>query len=139
MLTKEEMAQGRTLAEAQGMTAELGREMARLASEEMREGRLDLARQLLETLAATNPRDAIPWALLAQVERRQGRTWPAYLYAEAAAHLAPKDLQVRLVRAEVLLTVPEQGGVARTELSELSRAEGRVGERARQLLKALGS
>jgi predicted Zn-dependent protease len=126
-------------AEAQGMTAELGREMARLAGEEMRRGRLDAAQEILEGLAVTNPRDAFAWALLAQLERWRGRTWPAYLCAEAALHLAPKDLQVRLVRAEVLLAVPERAELARAELSELAGSAGTVGERARQLLKALGA
>ncbi len=138
MLTMEELSQGRTLAEEQGMTEEMGSAVARLASEEMGAGRLDTARALLEGLAVTNPLDPAAWALLAQVERRQGRSWSAWLCAETAARLAPQDEQVRLVRAEVLLAVADQGAAARAELSGLAALKGSVGERARALLAALG-
>lgn len=139
MLTMQELAQGRTLAEAQGMTEELGRAIAALAAEEMSAGRLDTARAVLEGLAVTNPKDPAAWALLAQVERRQGRSWSAYLCAETAVRLAPDDAQVRLVRTEVLLALPEQAAAAREELEGLAKAAGPVGERARSLLKALGA
>ncbi len=138
MLTLQELSQGRTLAEEQGMTEDLGSAVARLAAEEMVAGRLDTARALLEGLAVTNPRDPAAWAMLAQVERRQGRNWTAWLCAETAARLAPEDHQVRLVRAEVLLAMPEQGAAARAELSGLAGLQGQVGDRARGLLAALG-
>ncbi len=139
MLTMQELSQGRTLAEEQGMTEEMGSAIARLASEELGAGRLDTARALLEGLAVTNPMDPAAWAMLAQVERRHGRSWTAWHCAETAARLAPADEQVRLVRAEALLAVPEQGAAARAELSGLAGLQGSVGERARSLLAALGS
>ncbi len=139
MLTMQELSQGRTLAEEQGMTEEIGSAVARLAAEEMTAGRLDTARALLEGLAVTNPKDPAAWAMLAQVERRQGRSWTAYLCAETAARLAPEDEQVRLVRAEVLLAIPEQAAAARAELSGLAGLKGAIAERARGLLAALGS
>lgn len=127
-----------TLAELQGMTAELGRGIAGLARGELEEGRLEAAREILEGLAVTNPRDPIPWAMLSQLERRRGRNVAARLCAEVAIRLAPEDLQVRLVRAEALLADPREAGRGRTELAALSAEAGAPGARARALLSALG-
>lgn len=138
MITMEEMARGRTLAEAMGMTAELGCTVARLAGAELEAGRLDAAEAILEGLAIANPRDPMPWALLAQVARRQGKIWAAYLCAEAARRLAPEDVQVRLVHAEALLGIPEEAARGRQELAALAATAGPAGERARALLQALG-
>lgn len=138
MITMEEMAKGHTLAEAMGMTAELGCAMTRLAGAEMQAGRLDTAEAILEGLAIANPRDPMPWAMLAQVARRHGKVWAAYLCAEAAARLAPHDPQIRLVHAEALLSIPEESARGRQELAALADAGGAVGERARALLAALG-
>jgi predicted Zn-dependent protease len=138
MLTMEEMAKGRTLAEEQGMTAEMGEAVVRVAAGEMGAGRLDSARAILEGLAVTNPHDPAAWAMLSQVLRRQGQVLGARLCAEAAARLAPGERQVRLVRAEALLGIPEEASQARAELAALAEEEGRVGERARALLGGLG-
>ena len=139
MLTMEEMSKGRTLAEAMGMTAELGCAVARLAGAELEAGRLEAAEAILEGLAIANPRDPVAWALLAQVARRQGKIWAAYLCAEAARRLAPEDVPVRLVRAEALLGIPEEAARGRQELSALAGAPGAAGDRARALLQALGA
>jgi len=139
MLTMEEMAKGRTLAEEQGMTAELGEAIVRIAGAELEAGRLDAARTILEGLAVTNPHDPAAWAMLSQVLRRQGKLLGARVCAEAAARLAPGEEQVRLVRAEALLGNPEEASEARAELSALAGAPGRVGERSRALLGALGA
>jgi predicted Zn-dependent protease len=139
MLSLEEVAKGRTIAEAQGMTAELGNAIARLAAGELEAGRLDTARAILEGLAVTNPRDPAAWTLLAQLLRRQGEIYGARLCAEAAIRLAPEESEVRLARAEVLLLIPAEAGAARDELAALARsAGGPAGDRARTLLAALG-
>ena len=127
-----------TLAELQGMTAELGRGIAGLARGELEEGRLDAAREILEGLAVTNPRDPIPWAMLSQLERRRGRSVAARLCAEVAVRLAPEDPQVRLVRAEALLADPREADRGKSELAALSGEAGAPGLRARALLTALG-
>jgi cytochrome c-type biogenesis protein CcmH/NrfG len=137
--TTEDVREGRTLAELQGMTEELGGAIAELAAGEAACGNLDAARVLLEGLLVTNPRDALGWALLAQVERRRGEAATALLCAEAARSLDPDDPQVRLARAEVLLALAEGDGEARHELEAL-RVEGSdVGRRAASLLHALGA
>lgn len=136
--TAGELIEGRTLAEVQGMTEELGGAVAELAAGEAACGNLDAARVLLEGLLVTNPRAALAWALLAQVERRRGEPATALLCAEAARTLAPEDPQVRLARAEVLLALGEADGEARQELGDLRREGGDVGRRAAALLQALG-
>jgi predicted Zn-dependent protease len=129
---------GVTAAEAWGLTPELGRLVADLAARELEAGRLDTAHAVVEGLACANPHDAAAWCLLALVERRRGRTLAARLCAEVARKLAPDDLQVRLVRAEVLLADPEDRAQGRRELEALAAGEGHVGDRARALCAALG-
>jgi predicted Zn-dependent protease len=144
--TTEDLKAGRTLAEIQGFTEEMGAAVASLAAREAAEGDLDVARGILEGLVVTNPRDALAWALLSQVERRRGEPWTAWLCAEAAARLAPDDRQVRLARAEALLAVPADAGggrgqrveLARAELRELGSGTDEVARRAGALLRALG-
>lgn len=144
--TMEDLKAGRTLAELQGFTEEMGAVVATLAAREAAEGDLAVARGILEGLVVTNPRDALAWALLSQVERRRGEPWTALLCAEAAARLAPGDRQVRLARAEALLAVPADAGtgrgrrldVARADLRELGGGADEVARRARSLLGALG-
>ncbi len=138
MITIEELANGKTLAEAQGMTEELGRALARVASDELGAGRIETARQIVEGLAVTNPYDPAAWAVLALVERRRGRLLAARVCAETAHRLSPEDPQVRLVRAEVLLSTPDERPRATAELAELRSAQGEVAARARALLTALG-
>lgn len=131
-----ELAAGRTLGEIYGVTADVGRAIADLAIREIDAGRLDGAHAILEGLAAANPHDAAAWCLLALVERRRGRLLAARFCAETARRLAPDDLQVRLVRAEVLLLSGAERPEGRRELDALAGADGHVGERARALQAA---
>jgi predicted Zn-dependent protease len=144
--TIDEIREGRTLAESQGFTAELGEAVAALAGREAEGGDLATAREILEGLLVTNPRDALAWALLSQVERRRGEPYAAVLCAEAAHRLTPEDRQVRLARAEALLAVPEDAGTcgparrdtARCVLAELVEGGDDVARRASALLRAMG-
>lgn len=138
MISVDELARGRTLAEQQGFTADLGRAAAALAAEAAAADRLGAARAILEGLAVTNPRDPIAWALLSSVYRRQGHHEAARVCAEAASRLAPGDPEVRLARAESLLLFGEERPRGRAELAALAGEAGRVGERARALLGAMG-
>ncbi len=139
MITLEELASGATLAQAQGLTQELGRAVASVASEEAAAGHLETAREILEGLAVTNPYDAATWAMLAVVDRRRGKLLSARVCAETAYRLAPLDRHVRLVRAEVLLCLPEYRARAGCELRRLCEgAEDEVTGRARALRTALG-
>jgi predicted Zn-dependent protease len=145
--THEDLLSGRTLAELQGFTEELGAAVAALAAEEARHGDLEVARAILEGLVVLNPRDAFAWALLSQVERRRGAPFAALVLAEAAARLAPDDRQVRLVRAEALLALPVDAGPgagrrreqARAALEALRAGGDDVAARAGALLRALGA
>ena len=139
MITMQELASGQTLAEEQGMTEELGRAAASVASHELAAGRLDVARRILEGLAITNPYDPAAWAMLALVERRRGHALAARVCAETAHRLAPGDLQVRLVRAEVMLLSADDRPRATQELVALRSTQGDVAARARALLTALGA
>jgi predicted Zn-dependent protease len=144
--TIEDLRAGRTLAEIQGFPGELGAAVASLAAREAAGGDLETARGILEGLVVTNPRDALAWALLSQVERRRGDPFTALVFAEAATRLAPADRQVRLARIEALLAVPADAGdgggprraLARAELQELRADDDEVGRRAGALLRALG-
>jgi len=144
--TIQELKAGVTLAELQGFTEELGAAVASLAAQEAAEGDLEAARTILEGLVVTNPRDALAWALLSQVERKRGEPWTALLCAEAAACLAPEDRQVRLARAEALLAVPAGAGTGRGRRLEAAQADLRdlgggtdaVARRAGALLRATG-
>ncbi len=144
--TIEDLREGRTLAELQGFTEELGTTVATLAAEAAADGDLGTARGILEGLVVTNPRDAIAWALLSQVARRAGEPWIALVCAEAAARIAPDDRQVRLVRVEALLGLPHDAGrgragreeEARRALAGLARGGDAVSARAGALLRALG-
>ena len=138
MITMQEVAEGATLAEARGMTQEIGRAIAAVAGEEMSSGRLDTAREILQGLAVSNPHDPATWAMLAVLERRLGKLLAARVCAETAYRLAPADPQVRLVRAEVMLCRPDDRQRAAEELRELVPGGGAVAERARALLSALG-
>jgi len=133
-----EQVNGSTLAEAMGMTAELGRAIAALASGEMASGRLETAHRILEGLAVANPQDPVAWALLATAYRRRGEEEAARVCAEVAARLAPDDAQIRLVRAEAQLAGEAEREEARRELRALSDRSGPVGDRARALLAAMG-
>jgi len=138
VITAEELAAGRTLAEAQGMTASIGEAIAALAGEALAADRLEAARRILEGLVATNPRDPVAWALLSTAFRRRGEPEAARICAEAALRLAPGEPQVRLVRAEAMLAGEAERPEGRSELQGLAGQAGAVGDRARALLRALG-
>ena len=134
----EALAAGSTLAQEQGIPQEIGDAIACLAEAELVAGRVDTARAILEGLVVTNHLDPAAWALLSRAHRRLGQPLAARFCAEVAARLAPSDPQVRLVRAESLLAIPEERPAARDELGALASAEDpEVGARARALLGAL--
>ena len=95
----ETLAGGRTLAEEQGITEEIGDAVASAAEAELEGGRIDSARSILEGLVLTNHRDAGAWALLSRAHRRQGRILAARFCAEVAVRLAPDDPEARLACA----------------------------------------
>jgi hypothetical protein len=130
------LARGGTLAEAQGITREMGDVIARLAQAELEAGRAEAARVLLEGLVATNHLDPEAWALLSRTHRRLGQPLVARLCAEVGARLAPEDPGARLARAEALLVSGEREE-GRAELVRLVHDE-QVGARATALLAALG-
>ena len=138
MQSSNEMAGDETLAEAQGMTHEIGRAIAQVAGEEMSAGRMDAAQRILEGLVASNPHDAASWTLLGLVEKRRGRALAARVCVSVAYRLAPADRQVRLARAEVLLADRDERSAARRELEALVEGDDPVAARARALLTALG-
>lgn len=127
---------GRTLAEEQGITREIGDAIACLAEAELEAGRLETARAILEGLVVTNHLDADAWALLSRAHRRLGQPLAARFCAEVAAKLAPADPHVRLARAESLLAIEEEREGARAELAGLAEG-GEVADRAKALLGAL--
>lgn len=134
------LERGRTLAEEQGVTQEIGDAIARVAEAELEAGRIDTARAILEGLVVTNHRDAGAWALLSRAHRRAGEPLAARFCAEVGAKLAPADPHVRLARAETLLASPDERDAARAELGELaSGGDPAVGPRARALLDALSA
>jgi predicted Zn-dependent protease len=126
-----------TLAEMQGMTAELGEAIAALAAAELEAGHLSAARGILEGLVVTNHRDAGAWALLSATHRRLGQPLASRFCAEVSVRLAPTDPWIRLSRAESLLALPAERGAARRELAALAAHE-EVGSRAKSLLGAIG-
>jgi predicted Zn-dependent protease len=128
---------GRTLAEVQGITQEMGDAIAALAEAELEAGRADTARAILEGLVVTNHLDAAAWTLLSRAHRRLRQPLAARFCAEVAAKLAPGDPAVRLVRAESLLATGGDREAGRAELARLAGDE-QVGPRARALLAALG-
>jgi hypothetical protein len=128
---------GRTLAEVQGITQQMGDAIAALAEAELEAGRADVARAILEGLVVTNHLDAGAWALLSRAHRRLRQPLAARFCAEVAAKLAPDDPAVRLTRAESLLATDRDREVGRAELALLA-ADEQVGPRARALLAALG-
>ncbi len=129
--------QQETPAEGLGFTSELAKVAARLAGEELRQGRARTAREIAEGLAVMNPHDPAPWLLLAQLERRRGHLLAARVCAEVAWRLAPADLQTRLVRAELLLAEEASRLRGREELQRLAADHGPAGERARTLIAVL--
>ena len=132
------MAGGRTLAEAQGITPEIGDAIACLAEAELEAGRVDIARAILEGLVVTNHGDAGAWALLSRAHRRLAHPLAARFCAEVSVKLAPLDGDARLARAESLLARPEDRDAARAELAALAEdPDSDVGARARALLGAL--
>lgn len=138
MGTIEALAQGRTLAEEQGIPQEIGDAIACLAEAELEAGRLEIARAILEGLVVTNHQDPAAWALLSRAHRRLGQPLAARFCAEVAAKLAPADPLVRLARAESLLASPDGREAGRGELHALAGGDDPdVAARAQALLGAL--
>jgi hypothetical protein len=79
-----------TMAEAIGLTEELGGAIAGIAEGELAAGRTEEARTILEGLVVTNPRDARGWILLSRTHRALGQPLAARFCAEVAAILAPE-------------------------------------------------
>jgi Flp pilus assembly protein TadD len=134
--TIEACTDGRTLAEVQGITREIGDAIACLAEAELVAGRIETARAILEGLVVTNHLDAGAWSLLSRAHRRLGQPLAARFCAEVAAKLAPHDPGVRLARAEALLALPGEREAGRDELRAVAH-DTEVGPRARALLGAL--
>lgn len=129
---------GRTVAEEQGITQEIGDAIACLAEAELEAGRVETARAILEGLVVTNHRDAAAWTLLSRAHRRLRQPLAAIFCAEVALKLAPADVHVRLARAESLLAAPEGRDAAREELRALAAVDDpEVAPRAQALLGAL--
>src|SRR5512138_2872943 len=134
----EALERGRTVAEEQGITQEIGDAIAALAEAELAAGRVETARAILEGLVVTNHRDAGAWALLSRAHRRLEQPLAGRFCAAVAAKLAPGDAGVRLALAESQLALPDEREAARVELAALAEgADGVVGARARALLAAL--
>ena len=134
----EALEQGRTLAEEQGITQEIGDAIACLAEAELEAGRVDVARAILEGLVVTNHLDAGAWALLSRAHRRLSNPLAARFCAEVSLKLAPGDPHARLARAESLLAVPEERAAGLDELAALAgETDPDVGRRARALLGAV--
>ncbi len=128
-----------TLAEMQGMTAELGEGIARLAEEEIEAGHLGNARTILEGLVVTNHRDADAWALLSVTHRRLSQPLAARFCAEVAARLAP-DQSVGALDARgkpAGSARPARRGAQRARGAGAGRRGGRAGpvpaDRARRV------
>jgi hypothetical protein len=132
------MASGRTLAEEQGITQQIGDAIACLAEAELEAGRVDIARVILEGLVVTNHRDAGAWTLLSRAHRRLANPLAARFCAEVSVKLAPGDPHARLARAESLLLQPQEREKVRAELASLAAdPDPVVGPRAQALLHAL--
>ncbi len=127
-----------TLAEAIGLTEELGGAIAAIAEAELAAGRIEAARTILEGLVVTNPRDARGWILLARTHRSLGQLLAARFCAEVAGILAPGTPAAQLARAEGLLPFPEDRAMGVELLEALAAGEGAIAERAAALREAAG-
>jgi cytochrome c-type biogenesis protein CcmH/NrfG len=129
----------RTLAEAVGLTEELGETIAGLAERELAAGRVEAARVILEGLVVSNPREARGWILLARVHRGLGQPLAARFCAEVAAILAPELPEALLAKAEGLLPFEEERAGGLELLGKLAAGEGAVATRAMALRTAAGA
>jgi len=127
-----------TLAEALGLTEELGEAILAIAVAELEAGRVEAARTILEGLVAANPRDPDGWILLARVQRALRQPLAARFCAEVAARLAPEAPAALLARAEGLLPFESERPAALGLLRTLSESDGDEAERARALITAIG-
>lgn len=133
----EALERGRTVAEEQGITQEIGDAIACLAEAELEAGRVEAARAILEGLVVTNHRDAGAWALLSRAHRKLGQPLAARFCASVAAKLAPAEPDVQLALAESLLALPDEREEGRAQLAALAGSDpGAAGARARALLAA---
>jgi hypothetical protein len=128
-----------TLAEAMGLTEELGEAIAAIAEGELAAGRAGAARTILEGLVITNPRDPRGWILLSRTHRSMGQPLAARFCGEVAGLLAPGTPAAELARAEGLLPFPEDRAKGLELLERLAGGEGAVAERAAALRTAAGA
>ncbi len=128
-----------TLAEAIGLTEELGEAIAGIAEGELAAGRTEAARTILEGLVVTNPREPRGWILLARVHRGLGQPLASRFCAEVAGILAPAWPEALLARAEGLLPFEEDRATGLELLARLASGEGVVAERAAALRTASGA
>lgn len=135
----EALAGEATMAEALGLTEELGEAIAGLAETELTAGRYDAARTILEGLVVTNPREVRGWILLARVHRGMGQPLASRFCAEVAGILAPASPEAQLARAEGLLLFEEDRATGLELLARLEAGEGMVAERAAALRTASGA
>lgn len=127
-----------TPAELLGMTEELGQAILGIAEGELRDGRVESARTILEGLVTANPKDAAGWVLLGRVHRALREPLAARFCAEVAAKLEPEAPATRLARAEGLLPFPSERPAALALLRGLAEEGGEEGARAAALLAAIG-
>src|SRR2546425_1068927 len=93
-----------TPAELLGMTGEVGRGIASIAAEELRQGRVSRARDLAEGLVVLNPYDPAGWLLLAEIFRKGGDSLAMRFTSGVALMLAPDDPAASLSLAESLMS-----------------------------------
>jgi len=127
-----------TLAELMGMTDEIGEAILAIAEGELRDGRVDAARTILEGQVAANPKDPAAWVLLSRVHRVLREPLAARFCAELAWKLEPGSPATRLVRAEGLLPFESERPAALELLQGLLGGGSPEAERAAALLAAIG-
>jgi Flp pilus assembly protein TadD len=133
-----ELKKGASLAEILEIPAEVRELVASVAAAALDAGRVEEAEKVLEGLVAVHPREPIAWALLARAHRRTGKGLAARFAAEVARQLAPRDPEVLLSHAEVMLGEPDGRAAAVEALHALRSSPGPVGARAAALVAALG-
>lgn len=127
-----------TLAELLGMTEEIGEAILAIAEGELREGRVEAARTILEGQVTANPKDAAAWVLLSRLHRSMRAPLAARFSAEVAWRLEPGSPATRLARAEGLLPFASERPTSLELLVGLAGEGGPEGERAAALLAAIG-
>jgi cytochrome c-type biogenesis protein CcmH/NrfG len=139
MTTQERVQHEVTMAEALGMTSELGEAIAGIAEAELVGGRAETARTILEGLVVTNPRDLSGWVLLSRTHRSLGQPLAARFCAEVAFTLGPEEPAAMLAKAEALLGDADERPAATALLARLAALDAPEARRASALLAAVGA